>query len=291
MTAARQKAFPPGSPNTVAQLPALRRSLFGSPQQAGCSTAQAPAPPQETPRSIRSIRHGRNRIVSPPTSPRHRSPSRMSEHGSQGSRHNSRANSRNNSHRRPNPPELQEQLTQTVNAFVLAQARAAPACAAQLAPPEQPPADLHWERLLQPAPTAFPDPTEVQVQHIAAGLLTKLPLPTRRDNHKVQLVVSMFSDYPNLPADLANLVYQRANLLSIAVHHGWDNAIAALCTSTPATAFLPAGFQLEPNRPLRRQQIRQQPAQQQAPRDQPQAPRGGGAARGCGRGRDGNRRR
>lgn len=240
LSAARQRAFPAGSPNTTAQLPALRRSLFGSPQRNSVATQQ-PAP-QETP--VRPTARSRQRIVSTP--PRRSSSRSMS--GSQGgSRRGSQHNTPNNSPERrrrvPAPPELQEQLTQltqTVNAFVLAQARAAPQCA-QVNSPEQPPPDFHWNRLLQPSPTNFPAPTEVQVQHIATGLLTKLPLLTGQDHHEVQFVVSMLSDYQHLPEELANLVYQRANLLSIAVHHGWHNAIAASATSTPASAILQGG--------------------------------------------------
>lgn len=198
------------------------------------------------------------------------------------------------------------QLTQTVNAFVAAMAlnQIAPPCAQQQPQGLAPPVDFQWRRLIQHCPTNFPPATVDQVKLIATGLLTKLPFLTGRDHHEVEFVLSMLSDYENFDDDLRNIVYQRANMLSIAVHYGWGAAIAASNTAAPSAVVLPPGFQPEQHRrqgyggggyggrrQQQQQQQRQQPAQpaQQQQQQQPQQ-QAGNAYQGRGGGRRGRRR-
>lgn len=99
----------------------------------------------------------------------------------------------------------------------------------QQPPPLLPEADaaFHWSRLLRPTPDFFPLATTGQVQRLATGVLAKLPHLSGRDHHEVSFILSMLTDYPYLPEDLANRLYQRTNLLYISVYHGWATAIAA----------------------------------------------------------------
>lgn len=105
---------------------------------------------------------------------------------------------------------------------------------------------FNWTRLAQPPSTAFPKATTGQIQRLAAGLLAKLPLLTGRDHHEVAFLLTMASDYPQLPPALADSVYQRMNLLYIATHHGWHNAIAASGSSGASVPVFPPGFQPQP---------------------------------------------
>lgn len=105
---------------------------------------------------------------------------------------------------------------------------------------------FNWSKLAQPPSTAFPKATTGQIQRLAAGLLAKLPQLTGRDHHEVAFILTMASDYPQLPVFLADAVYQRLNLLYIATHHGWHNAIAASGSSGASVAIFPPGFQPAP---------------------------------------------
>lgn len=274
-TVRRQQEFPPASPGTTSNYRAYRRELFGgrpSPVEVSAQVHQA-----ATPSSHRTRGRGRRRSLTPrrsPTPERRLSPSP----GHTPERSISPADQRNmasgrNSPALPEPPDLQEQLTQltaTVNNFVAAQAQqlaqaAAPACAPAVAAP----ADFAWGRLIQPCPTAFPAPTIAQVQVLAASLLTKLPLLTGRDHHEVAYVLTMLSDYENLPEPLANYTYQRANLLGIAVYYGWGDAIAASTSTLPAAVVLPHGF-IPGQRRGQFQHRGGQPQQEQRQQHQPQ---------------------
>lgn len=104
---------------------------------------------------------------------------------------------------------------------------------------------------------------------ILAGLLTKLPLLQGLDKHDVEFVLCMASEYMHLPLEVADAVFQRANTLYLATHHGWAEAIAATAASVGTVASLAAIFDpslLNRQIPQRRQQQRQTPLQrQQAP--------------------------
>lgn len=139
-------------------------------------------------------------------------------------------------------------------------------------PPPEPDATFDWTRLLQPTPDHFLPATTAQVQRLATGLLAKLPQLTGRDHHEVAFILTMMTDYPNMPDLLANRLYQRANLLYIAVYHGWPTAIAATTSISGSAAIFPPGFQPPP--PLVRCTFQQ-----------PQARQGPGPTRACGRGR------
>lgn len=195
------------------------------------------------------------------------------------------------------------QLTQAVNAFVVAMAlnqANPPACVPPApVPAHVAPIDFQWRRLVQPCPTSFPPATLDQVKQIALGLQTKLSLLIGRDHHEVEFVLSMLSDYEEFEPDLQNIVYQRANMLSIAVHYGWGTAIAASNTAAPTAVVLPPGFQPEQHRRENygggRYGGRQQPRQQQQqpaaqPAQQQQQQGGGNQYRGRGGGRRDRRR-
>lgn len=96
-------------------------------------------------------------------------------------------------------------------------------------------ADQAWKNLVQPPRSGFPPATKAQVHQIASALLAKLPQLNGRDRNDVQFALSMVSDYHNLPEPVAYVLYQRLNILFLAVYKNWPTALAA----SRATAAVP----------------------------------------------------
>lgn len=177
---------------------------------------------------------------------------------------------------RAQQPSQLEELTNMMTQLTRNVARMAQQPQQPTIPPVEAEPAFDWAKLLQPMVDFFPQASEGQVQRIATGLLAKLPLLTGRDHHEVAFILTMLSDYPNLLEILANRLYQKANLLYIAVYHGWATAIAATNTLASSAAVFPPGFQPPP--PPTRRPFPQQPTR--TPTTQPIRARGRGRRRG-----------
>lgn len=174
--------------------------------------------------------------------------------------------------------QTQTQLTQLTlaiqqmvgqNAAPAAAVPQAPVAPATAGPPPDP--DFDWTRLYQEPQTTFPTGSEGQVQHLAAGLLAKLPMLTGRDHHEVAFLLTVTSEYEDMEPRIQNAVFQRLNILYIATHHGWSTAIAASAASTSSVASFPPGFVL-PAEPRARRPTVPAPAPPAAPAPQAQQP-------------------